>query len=489
MESKTIGRYQLEEFLGEGAFAEVYKATDTMLKRPVALKLLKSSLLADREAFSRFVQEAQAAAGLTHPHIAWAWDLGEADGRCFIAMRFIDGKPLDRIIKEKGALPWDEALRIASEIGDALQAAHDRGLVHRDVKPQNIIISPTEGAVLTDFGLVKAVEATGSLTRTGAMIGTPQYMAPEIWEGKPASPASDQYALACVLVEMLSGHSPFEAPTPVAVMKRVFEGPQFPKNLERNVPTEILEILIKVLSAKPENRYPSIRQFIKVFTESEKSRFQPSNNIAFDIMKPELQPDENYKKANKYYKLGDKLLLAGRYNEAIKQYSEAIRLDPLNVEYLYARGDCFNHVGDYDSAIIDLNLAIEILPIIADLFFCRGISYKAKGNFEQAISDFTRGLKINPKDDSGYWMRGNCFMQLDKKNSQDPYKGLNPVAGFYQNKPYVLAISDFDKSIKLCQKKGEYYWDRGLAYHASGNRTEAEENFRKAKILGYKPEQ
>ena len=259
---KQIGKYQIIDFLGSGAYAEVYKAEDTALHRTVALKLLKPALLADDDAVARFMKEAQTAANLIHPQIAWVWDVGNLEGRYYIAMRFIDGKPLDQVLQSRSTLPWEEVRSIFEHMCTALTFAHERGLIHRDVKPQNIMISPTDGAVLTDFGLVRAMEGSGIGTRTGVMIGTPAYMAPEIWRGESADAASDQYALACVLVEMLTGQPLFGAPTPPAVMLRHFEALSLPEKWTANCPVELSTAVRRALSQKTHDRYASVSEFL-----------------------------------------------------------------------------------------------------------------------------------------------------------------------------------------------------------------------------------
>ena len=257
---EQLGRYKIEEHIGSGAYADVYRATDSMLKRTVALKVLKPMLLADEEAFARFVQEAQTAAGLFHPHIATVLDLGEAEGRYYIAMRYVDGPSLDRLLAENGPLPWVEALRITVKIAEALQFAHDKGLIHRDVKPQNILVSESEGALLTDFGLVKAI-ATSGLTTTGSFLGTPHYMAPEIWNGQEVASGTDQYALACVLVEMLTGQILYNGNTPPAVMAKHFQPPPLPEAWPDRVPAGIGSVLRKALTQNLEQRYQDLADF------------------------------------------------------------------------------------------------------------------------------------------------------------------------------------------------------------------------------------
>jgi len=260
-EIKQLGRYKIETHLGSGAYADVYRASDTALERTVALKVLKPSLLADEEAFGRFMTEAKTLANLMHPHIAWVWDVGEEEGRYFLAIRYIDGLSLDKLIKGKGPLPWEEAFRTTEQVAEALQFAHDKGLVHRDVKPANILVSDLDGAVLTDFGLVKAMESSGMSTRTGVKIGTPAYMAPELWKGEAAQPATDQYALACVLVEMLTGEALFDAPTDPAIMMKHFEPVFLPETWPEGIPDGINLALDEALAKEPGERYPDISQF------------------------------------------------------------------------------------------------------------------------------------------------------------------------------------------------------------------------------------
>ena len=279
-----LGRYQIEAHLGAGAYADVYRALDSTLKRTVALKVLKPALMADLNAFGRFVQEAQVAANLFHPQIATVLDMGEADGHYYLAMRYVDGQSLDRVLAEGGAMRWSQALKIFEQVGDALEFAHKKELVHRDVKPQNIIISDEEGAVLTDFGLVRALASSG-MTTTGTMLGTPHYMAPEIWEGEQAGPAADQYALACILVEMLTGKVLFDGRTPPAVMGKHFKPPGLPVSWAEGVPAGIDVILRKALAKNPTERYANLEDFSAALENLQRM-------MAATVLKPKSEPPE-----------------------------------------------------------------------------------------------------------------------------------------------------------------------------------------------------
>ena len=307
-ELKQLGRYIIEADLGSGAFADVYKALDKTLKRQVALKVLKPRLVADEEAFMRFVQEAQVGANLFHPHIATVLDLGEVDGYYYLAMRYVEGQSLDKVLKQEGAFNWDQLLVVMKEIAGALDFAHQKGLVHRDIKPQNIILS-TEGDVLTDFGLVRALVNSG-MTTTGSFLGTPNYMAPEVWEGEDAGPATDQYALACVVFEMLTGAILFDGRTPPAVMAKHFKAPQFPETWPEGTPAGCDGILSKALNKDPQARFENMQAFddaliglsqkhdipmVEVMTEHQidEPKFEEKSILVDDLSINQMDSDNN----------------------------------------------------------------------------------------------------------------------------------------------------------------------------------------------------
>lgn len=256
-----IGRYRVQEYLGNGTYAVVYRAEDMLLKRPVALKVLKPIWARDREISARFLREAQAAANLIHPHIAWVYDMGESEGRHFIAARYIKCESLDKILSARGALPWETAVQIVADIGAGLDYAHDHSIIHRDVKPQNILISTSEGAVLTDFGLTRALEDTARLTAAGSIVGTPQYIPPEVWNGEPAGPGADQYALGCIFFEMLTGGALFEG----QVIDTIIRGHMDPARLlgqkVGGLPPGAFEVLRQALAPRPIDRFDTLSDF------------------------------------------------------------------------------------------------------------------------------------------------------------------------------------------------------------------------------------
>ncbi len=265
----SIGKYEIIELVGSGATADVYRAREPISGREVALKVLKPALVADRTSFDRFVQEAKAAEKLIHINIATVLDMGESEGRFFIVMRYIEGMSLDKRIKEAGSLSWEETLAMVQQVGAALEFAHKQGFLHRDVKPNNIICSSDGQYVLTDFGLARAMQSTGLTSHTGAALGTPPYIAPEIWQGEEASPASDQYSLACVVYEAITGKILFGGNTPAAIMtNHLMKEPQFPAQWPEGVPQGVGAVLARAVMVDPGKRYPVLIDFVKQLGES-----------------------------------------------------------------------------------------------------------------------------------------------------------------------------------------------------------------------------
>ena len=220
---KVIGSYKIVGQLGKGGMGVVYRAQDMALARPAALKLLPQHLVDDEDVIKRFGREARASARLNHPNIVTIYGVGRHENLYFIAMELIDGKPLDVLIKEKGKFETREALEIIQQSADALAEAHGHGIIHRDIKPQNIMLDKSGRVRVMDFGLALSGFENTKLTATGMTMGTPQYMSPEQWEDSKVDARSDIYSLGITLYEMLAGAPPFDANTPLALMRKVME--------------------------------------------------------------------------------------------------------------------------------------------------------------------------------------------------------------------------------------------------------------------------
>jgi len=237
--------------------ANVYLAHDEVLARDVAIKVLRDQYAEDEQFVGRFRREAQSAARLSHPHIVQIYDWGRSEeGAYYIAMEYVSRGTLKDRIRHDGALAPAAAMGVALQISDALSAAHDRGVIHRDIKPQNVLVTRTGDVKVTDFGIARA--ASSPVTTTSAVLGTAGYMSPEQATGKPVSPATDLYSLGVVIYEMLTGALPYEADNPITLsMMHVNEPPRSPREANPEVPRALDALTLKLLAKDPEERYPS----------------------------------------------------------------------------------------------------------------------------------------------------------------------------------------------------------------------------------------
>lgn len=256
-----IAAYRIERIIGRGGMGVVYLAEHRQLGRKAALKVL-SPELDDERLRDRFVRESRLAASLDHPNIVSIYDAGDTDGVLYIAMRFVDGGDLGDLIRSEGALDPQRALDIIGQVGDALDAAHAAGLVHRDVKPANILLAPAPGAeerdhaYLTDFGLTRRAASTSGLTRTGQFVGTIDYVAPEQIEGRPVDGAADIYSLGCVLYQCLTGRPPFDRDNEAAVMFAHLSDPPPAIGASRpDLPESLDGVIAKALAKDPKDRF------------------------------------------------------------------------------------------------------------------------------------------------------------------------------------------------------------------------------------------
>lgn len=260
IDTLLAGRYRIDARLGEGGMAIVYKAMDVVLHRVVAVKALRPQYAGDDEFVERFRREAQAAASLSHPNVVNIFDVGHTDGVHFIVLEYVQGRNLKQILRDEGRLEPRRAARIAAAVARALQAAHDRGLVHRDVKPHNILITPEGRVKVTDFGIARA-SSSATLTETGMVVGSVHYFSPEQARGRAVGPAADVYSLGVVLYEMLTGRVPFRGESPVAVaLQHLQQPPTPPRELVRSIPPWLDAVVLRALEKEPEKRIRSAAQ-------------------------------------------------------------------------------------------------------------------------------------------------------------------------------------------------------------------------------------
>jgi len=282
--STFAGRYQIIEELGKGGMGKVYKAQDTDLKEKVAIKLLKPEIAADKKTIERFRNELKFARKIRHKNVCQMYDLNKEEGAHYITMEYVDGKDLKGMIRMMGQLSSGKTIFIAKQVCEGLTEAHKLGVVHRDLKPQNVMVDEDGNARIMDFGIARSLKTKG-ITATGVMIGTPEYMSPEQVEGKDVDQRSDIYSLGVILYEMVTGRVPFEGDTPFTIgVKHKSEEPKDPKELNSQLPEDLNLVILRCLEKDREKRYQSAGEVRAELTRIEKGI--PTTEIEIPKKKP-----------------------------------------------------------------------------------------------------------------------------------------------------------------------------------------------------------
>lgn len=289
---KQLSNYKIIEKLGAGGMATVYKAHELSLNRMVALKVLSPRLSEDTDFIKRFHREAQAAAQLNHPSIVQIYSIGQEEDIHYFAMEYVKGRTLADITKEKGTLPPVEATAVTRQVAEALGEAHKAGLVHRDIKPGNIMLDDTGRAKVADFGIAYVTEAKTKLTQSGSIIGTPEYLSPEQCEGKTVDGRSDIYSLGVTLYEVLTGKPPYEADTAVSMLMKIIKGDFLPIGESNpDVPKPIRDLVEKMMQTDPQNRYANTDELLKAIRAAEKAIALPETAVSGAAVIRETQPE------------------------------------------------------------------------------------------------------------------------------------------------------------------------------------------------------
>lgn len=293
MIGECLGPYEIEAEIGRGGMGYVYRAVQPSLGRTVAVKTLLPHLVADEEFIERFLREARATAKLSHPGIVTIHDVGEQDGIYYFAMEYLSGRTLDDIVRSEGEMAPETAVNYVRQIAAALAHAHAVGILHRDVKPSNVMVDDDNRAVLTDFGIARALNDS-RLTRTGTAVGSPDYMSPEQVEGGRQDQRSDLYALGILFYQLLTGQTPYHGETPLAVAFQHVNGPvRSPREANPRVPAQIDAVVRKLLAKKPDDRYDSAGALLAAL-DSQPAVGTTTSPVAPTIALPVRQKDRSY---------------------------------------------------------------------------------------------------------------------------------------------------------------------------------------------------
>ena len=505
---RTLGKYRVLEQLGAGGMATVYKAYDPAMDRSIAIKVPSAHLLQDPQFRTRFQGEARTIAKLEHPHILPVYDFGEEQGVPYLVMRYVDGGTLrDRL--SRGVLPLDQALRLVAEVGDALAYAHGKGVIHRDVKPANVLLDHDGSALLTDFGIAKLVEQTMQLTQ-GVVLGTPQYMAPEQVTGKSVDARTDIYALGVVLYELLTGRRPFEGDTPFAVaFMHVTDPFPPPRQVNPALPEAAERIILKAMARDPADRYPSASDFARELhrlladlenaAEDETLAAEPTlpkgvappaadgqvgaapkppdgDVAAARSAQPPLEPRpgparEVQPDAGEVgpARVGSAQAQSGKQSAGIGELLRFIAKQPLS------RGPAKEEAEVPPQgpqriwqagvaalvALVFLGAAMassSALWPVAAAYLERGYADENQGKLDLALADYSQAIKLDPSNGINY----------------------NNRAFFYESQGKLdLALADWSQAIKVDPSNGNFYYERGLLYRRENQPTQAIADFRK----------
>jgi serine/threonine protein kinase len=296
-------RYRLEELIAAGGMGSVYRAVDEHLGRPVAVKVLKRVLADDPTFLERFRREARAAAAINHSNVARVFDYGERWSEPFIVMELVEGETLAERIDRLGRLPWREAFAVAEQVARALAAAHAHGVVHRDVKPANILVAGDGNVKVTDFGIARAAQAT-TLTRPGMVLGSANYVAPEQAQGNTVGPAADIYSLGCVLFEAVTGSTPYQGPNAVAIATQHVSGEvPDPREHVPDLPPQAAALVMRSLQKEAEQRFPSataMADALAAASGSSQARGRDAPTIAMPAVPRASSPDPTVVLADRF---------------------------------------------------------------------------------------------------------------------------------------------------------------------------------------------
>ncbi len=534
------GRYLLEERVGEGAFAVVYRARDRKLSRPVAVKVLREQAAASDVIRKRFLREARSVAQISHPNVVSVHDVGEEGTKMFLVMELVEGKTLQHLFEKKPGEIRDR-VELLEQVSRGLAIAHAQGVVHRDVKPANILLTAEGIPKIADFGLAHLRGSQTLLTASGATMGTPAYMAPEQVQGRlrEIGPSTDVYALGMVLYEILTGNLAHEGNTPVELYNRIVEeDPVRPRKRNPSAPGELETICLKALSKDRHRRYANATAFaddLRRWLDGEPIEARPASwiyrvrrkvakrkaiavSLAVSIVivagilalvLPRLQKVEQEKEeilsaqqksekareqARKLVKEGDRTIkIREQWKKTVQIYTRAIEADP---EYAIAyarRGLILFQNGKLAASVEDYTEAIRLDPDNDQTYNNRGVSFYKMRDLEAAFADYTRSIGLNPSDASPYNNRGRVrsdqgdldgaiadytsAIRLDPEYSE---AYLNRGAAKAAKRDPEGAIADLTRSIELNPRSNTAYNNRGIERYKMGNLEGAIEDYTKA---------
>ncbi len=527
--NQQLFEYRIERILGRGAFGTVYLAHDTFLDRPVAIKELTRTSQTDEVAFKRFLQEARAAGGLNHPHVVTVHALKVVEPNVYLVMEYLPGGSLRVLLEQRDSLPVEEAVRIAADACEGLAAAHAKGIIHRDVKPENVLLAEDGWAKVGDFGIAHVPRGAGGtylsqLTGTGFQPGTLMYMSPEQIRGQQVDGRSDVYQVGALLYEMLMGRHYVDlgalerraretAGSNVMLFQaRLYEllseaickrEPGGVCRVRSDVPEWVEEVVEAALAKGVEER-PTAEEWVRALRSGEGMRVTPPMSpgpaqtsrgekvaqVTLPVTSPGVM---DVALAEEHYNLGLAYGQQGRLDEAIRECQVALRINPNYAKAHYNLGVAYGQQGRLDEAIREYQVALRVNPNYAEAHYNLGVSYWQQGRLDEAIREYQAALRINPNFAEAHNNLGVAYGQqgrLDEEirecqaalrinpNFADAHYNLGVTYG--QQGHLDEEIREYQVALRINPNYAEAHNNLGAAYGQQGRLDEAIREFQAA---------
>lgn len=499
---RRLGRYRIVEEIGHGSMGIVFRAVAEPERDPVALKVLPPSLSVTSTVVRRFAREAEAIAALRHENIVRILETGETDGVHWYAMQLVEGQALDQVLRERTFRPA-EAARIAARCARALFYAHEHGIIHRDVKPANVILTYKDRPVLTDFGLARP-EKAATLTESGALVGTPLYMSPEQVRGerRAIDRRTDVYSLGVTLYEMLAGRPPFEGESTQEILRRIEEDDPKPlRRLRKDVPKALERICRKAMEKDPDDRYPTAIEFaldLERFLAGEPVQARPSGLARRLLRRARRHPavttlgalfvvvtlafaasslhgrkrmrESQRADFERHLRNGEVLMAKKDWDDALEHFDAALRIDPSAAAPLVERGKCRYLLENYEGALADFERALELDPRNGRARLWRGILLWRMGHADEGLSDLRETLDENPDDRECLLQAARLCLELAGSSANPELREAFLNAGWRR----------IGRLLELNPRDDDALVMRGLFYEAQGLPDLALESYEKA---------
>ena len=429
-------RYQIIEELGRGGMGNVYKALDKELGERVALKLLKPEIAADDRIIERFRNELKFARKITHKNVCRMFDLSKFEKTPYITMEYVSGEDLKTTLRRVGPLSTGKAVYIAKQVCEGLTEAHKLGVVHRDLKPQNIMIDKQGHAHIMDFGIARSMKTKG-VTTSGMMIGTPDYMSPEQVEGKPVDVRADIYAMGVILYEMSTGTTPFQGDTALSVaIKHTREKPRNPREINNQIPVQLSTIILKCMEKNRERRYQDVPELLTELDKIEKG-FPTTDRVlpAKPSTSKEILSAFNLKKLLLPALAVVSLIIIVLALWQFTPLPEVFKKSPgtstaRSIDYTMNSANQFWKEKKYSNAYDEFKKVLEVEPNHFEAQFGLANSLKAQGKPDQAIPEYEKAIALNEKDPGAYGQLGLIYEQ-----KQELAKAVNHYKKYLENAP------------------------------------------------------